>query len=88
MSTLLPTPDAPMMKKTSPSFTSKLTPSSTVFGPKDFLMFLKEITWGRSRRPAPQMKKLRMMIASDEFTTARVVAQPTPSEPPNVERPQ
>ena len=26
--------------------------------------------------------------ASEVFTTARVVAQPTPSEPPNVERPQ
>ena len=36
----------------------------------------------------PEMKKFRMMIASDVFTTARVVAQPTPSEPPNVERPQ
>src|SRR5262252_8361690 len=38
MSTLLPTPDAPMMKKTSPGFTSKLTSSRTLLGPKDFLM--------------------------------------------------
>ena len=38
--------------------------------------------------PAPEMKKFRMMIASDVLTTARVVAQPTPSEPPNVDRPQ
>jgi hypothetical protein len=40
------------------------------------------------RKPAPEMKKFRMMIASEEFTTARVVAQPTPSLPPNVDSPQ
>jgi hypothetical protein len=34
------------------------------------------------------MKKLRMMTAREELTTARVVAQPTPSLPPKVERPQ
>ena len=38
--------------------------------------------------PAPLMKKFRMMTVRDEFTTARVVAQPTPSEPPKVDRPQ
>src|SRR5258706_12623054 len=43
MSTLLPTPEAPMMKKTSPSLTSKLTPLSTVFAPNDFLTFRNEI---------------------------------------------
>lgn len=43
---------------------------------------------GKIRNPAPEMKKFKMMIASDVFTTARVVAQPTPSEPPNVESPQ
>ena len=37
---------------------------------------------------APEMKKLRMMIANDELTTALVVADPTPSLPPNVESPQ
>ena len=44
MSTLLPTPDAPMMKKTSPSCTSKDTSSRTGFAPNDFEMFLKRIT--------------------------------------------
>ena len=29
-----------------------------------------------------------MITVSDVFTTARVVAQPTPSEPPKVERPE
>ena len=36
MRTLLPTPEAPMMKKTSPSRTSKETPSMTSLGPKAF----------------------------------------------------
>src|SRR5580698_10173716 len=40
------------------------------------------------RSPAVEMMAFRMMMASDEFTTARVVAQPTPSLPPNVDRPQ
>src|SRR5690606_3095288 len=44
MSTLLPTPEAPMMKKTSPLPTSKLTSDSTRFEPKDLLMLRKEIT--------------------------------------------
>src|ERR1051325_7995137 len=44
MRTLLPTPDAPMMKKTSPSWTSKLTPRRIAFSPKDFLTLTKEIT--------------------------------------------
>ena len=39
-------------------------------------------------RLAVEMMALRMMMASDEFTTARVVAQPTPSLPPNVDSPQ
>ena len=38
--------------------------------------------------PAVEMNALRMMMASDELTTARVVAQPTPSLPPKVDRPQ
>src|SRR5678810_1140227 len=44
MSTLLPTPEEPMMKNTSPSRTSKLTPSSTTLSPKDFLTLTNEIT--------------------------------------------
>src|ERR1700722_9567804 len=91
MSTLLPPPDAPMMKKTSPVWTSKLTPSRTVLGPKDLTMFLNWITpaphFGRMRYADPEMKKFSTMTASDEFTTARVVAQPTPSEPPKVDSP-
>src|SRR5450631_3247081 len=43
MSTLLPTPEAPMMNSTSPSRTSKLTSSKTALGPKDFLMCLNSI---------------------------------------------
>src|SRR5262245_57803768 len=43
MSTLLPTPDAPMMKNTSPSCTSKLTPFNTVLGPKAFFTLRNEI---------------------------------------------
>jgi choline dehydrogenase-like flavoprotein len=43
---------------------------------------------GKRKTPAPEMKKLRMMTAREELTTARVVAQPTPSLPPKVERPQ
>ena len=39
---------------------------------------------GKRTSPAAEMKKFRTMTASDEFTTARVVAQPTPSLPPNV----
>lgn len=42
----------------------------------------------KTRRPAVEMMAFNMMMASDELTTARVVAQPTPSLPPNVERPQ
>ena len=49
MSTLLPTPEPPMMTKTSPSWTSKLTPFSTCFGPNDFLMPRNEITWACAR---------------------------------------
>src|SRR5882724_487805 len=37
----------------------------------------------KARKPA-----LKMMTASDELTTARVVAHPTPSEPPKVDRPE
>ncbi len=33
------------------------------------------------------MMKFKMMTASDELTTAFVVAQPTPSEPPKVDSP-
>ena len=44
MSTLLPTPEAPMMKNTSPSCTSKLTSSRTGFGPKAFRMLRNSIT--------------------------------------------
>lgn len=40
MSTLFPTPEAPMMKNTSPWFTPNETPLRTVFGPNDFLMFM------------------------------------------------
>jgi hypothetical protein len=46
-------------------------------------------------QPVPKINRLAVemtasstMMASDELTTARVVAQPTPSLPPNVERPQ
>lgn len=39
-------------------------------------------------KPAVEMSAFKTMIASDELTTARVVAQPTPSLPPNVESPQ
>ena len=42
---------------------------------------------GKTRYPAALMKKFRMITVSDEFTTALVVAQPTPSLPPNVVRP-
>ena len=42
----------------------------------------------KTSRPAVEMKAFRMMMASDELTTARVVAQPTPSLPPNVDSPQ
>jgi hypothetical protein len=41
-----------------------------------------------AKRLAVEMTAFRMMTASDEFTTARVVAQPTPSLPPKVDRPQ
>jgi hypothetical protein len=40
----LPTPDDPMMKKTSPSRTSKLTPRKIALSPNDFLTLTKEIT--------------------------------------------
>jgi LysM repeat protein len=37
---------------------------------------------GKSKKPTPEIKKLSTMTASELFTTARVVAQPTPSLPP------
>src|SRR6187431_443007 len=43
ISTLLPTPEAPMMKNTSPAFTSKLTSRSTCLSPKDLETARKEI---------------------------------------------
>lgn len=55
MSTLLPTPEAPMMKKTSPRPMSNDTSLSTTLGPKAFLTRRKEIT----RRPSPQPGKAR-----------------------------
>jgi hypothetical protein len=42
----------------------------------------------KASRLAVEMIAFRMMMASDELTTARVVAQPTPSLPPNVDSPQ
>jgi hypothetical protein len=39
-------------------------------------------------KPALEMKKFRMITARDEFTTAFVVAQPTPSDPPKVDKPE
>ncbi len=43
---------------------------------------------GKMKKPAPEMSMSSTMTASDELTTARVVAQPTPSDPPKVERPE
>src|ERR1019366_7755947 len=43
MRTLLPTPEAPMMKSTSPSWTSKLTSDRTAFDPNALEMFLNAI---------------------------------------------
>ena len=40
------------------------------------------------RNPTALMIMFKMMTASDEFTTARVVAQPTPSDPPKVDSPE
>ena len=36
---------------------------------------------------APEMRRLSMMTASELLTTARVVAAPTPCEPPWVDSP-
>jgi hypothetical protein len=43
---------------------------------------------GKIANPAPEMKKLRMIVASELLTTARVVAHPSPSLPPCVLYPQ
>ena len=50
MRTLLPTPDAPMTKRISPSLTSTFTPERTAFDPNALWMFLKWITTARPRR--------------------------------------
>src|SRR5439155_12426763 len=46
MSTLLPTPEAPMMKKISPSAMSNDTSWSTAFGPNDWETWRNEIMRG------------------------------------------
>ena len=43
---------------------------------------------GKIKSDTVEIQKLRIMMDSEEFTTARVVAQPTPSDPPNVDSPQ
>ena len=91
MRTLLPTPEAPMMKNTSPSATSNETSDRTRLSPKALQIRVKRMVmgqFGKIRKPALEMMAFKMMTTSEELTTARVVAQPTPSEPPKVERPQ
>jgi hypothetical protein len=43
--------------------------------------------FGNTRYATPEMQKFSTMTARDEWTTARVVAHPTPSDPPKVESP-
>jgi hypothetical protein len=43
---------------------------------------------GKMKNPAPEMSMSSTMTASDEFTTAFVVAHPTPSDPPYVDSPE
>ena len=73
--------DAAAIGSSTPFRSSALPVASSRRGPRGYLL-------GKRMSPAPEMKKLRMMTASELLTTARVVAQPTPSEPPKVDSPE
>src|SRR4029079_10790106 len=67
MSTLLPTPDAPMMKKTCPVGTSNETSWRTVLGPNDLMMFLNWIIERKRRADVVYTRVAMKKPTSDEL---------------------